>query len=441
VDVVVPLIEFLAIGLLFVNLAHRMVPEPDREWMRSLLLASLLLRLTAATAFAMAPGLRVFHEDATGYEHAGMTVASMWRGEYPPFRLEDRNNGFIYLAGSLNFLFGRFRPVLAYFNCVLGTALVFFVYRLAIRFFHPQVGRMTALLVGLMPSLILWSSIALKDTLVTLLLVISLSACVSLKERISVPAVVGAVGPLLAIGSIRFYMMYFVAFAIAVSLVLDRSGRFLTGIYKQIFLAAVAVGLLAMLGMTERTESDMTVFSLEYASNYRRGMAISANSGFDADVDLSTPGGALGYLPIGVAHLLWAPFPWQMTSLRAILAAPETIFWWFLFPATVRGISLAIRRRFAGTSGLIIFTGTLTCAYSLIHGNVGSAFRQRAQILVFLFIFSAAGIYVKRLRRAGFDERHVLNGGADEISATVSVPVPAIAQPILSKPGQPVPRA
>ena len=221
-------------------------------------------------------------------------------------------------------------------------------------------------------------------------------------------AVAGALLPVFAILSIRFYMTYFVGFAIVVSLILDRGARFLTGVYKQIFLAAVVVGLFAALGLTDRPEQDMRFFSLEYASNYRRGMAMTASSGFDADVDVSTPGNALAYLPIGIAHLLWAPFPWQMTSLRPLLAAPETVLWWFLLPATVRGIVFVIRRRFSQTSALLIFSGAIICAYSLIHGNVGSAFRQRAQILVFLFIFSAAGLYLKRLRQAGIDPAHAL---------------------------------
>ena len=430
-DVIIPLITFLGLGSLCIVVAVRLVPPGEREWMRKLLLASLLLRLSVATAFAMFPELRVFHEDANGYEVSGIMLASVWYGEYPPFLIADSNTGFLYLAGTLNFLFGRFRPVLSYFNCIVGTVLVFLVYRLSVRFFHARVGRLVALFVGLMPSMILWSSVALKDVVVTLLLVVALSSCVELKERVTLRALAGALLPVVAVLTIRFYMTYFVGFAIIVSLVLDRGGRFLTGIYKQVFLGVVVVGLLAALGMTDRPEQDMRFFSLEYASNYRRGMAISANSGFDPDVDVSTPGNALAYLPIGMAHLLWAPFPWQLVSLRPLLAAPETIFWWFLLPATVRGIVFAIRYRFSQTSALLIFSASSTCAYSLIHGNIGSAFRQRAQILVFLFIFSAAGIYLKRLQKAGIDPANVLStaGGAappQAAAALVHAPTPAM---------------
>jgi hypothetical protein len=257
--------------------------------------------------------------------------------------------------------------------------------------------------------MVLWSSMALKDAAVTLALVVALSSCVSLKKQVSPWAIAGIVLPLAAVNSLRFYMFYFVGFAIIVSLFLDRGMRFFTGIYKQIFLVLAVAGLFAVLGMSESAEQNVDFLTLEAASKYRRGMAISARSGFAADVDVSTPEAALAYLPVGIAHLLWAPFPWQMTSIGPLLAAPETVLWWFLFPATVRGIILALRRRFASTSPLIIFTVTLTCAYSLVHGNVGSAFRQRAQILVFLFVFAAAGIYMKKLRRFGLDPNHALS--------------------------------
>jgi hypothetical protein len=228
--------------------------------------------------------------------------------------------------------------------------------------------------------MILWSSIALKDMLSTLLLVFALYFCLSLRERVTLGNLAGTLLPVLAILSIRFYLVYFVGFAIVASLIFERGSRLLTGVYKQLGVVAAGLALLGVLGLTERTEQEMDLISLEQASAYRRGMALSANSGFDVEVDVSTPGNALAYLPIGMAHLLWAPFPWQMVSLRPLLAAPETVFWWFLFPATIRGIVFAIRRRFSETSALLIFSATLLCGYSLVHGNVGSAFRQRAQI-------------------------------------------------------------
>jgi hypothetical protein len=85
------------------------------------------------------------------------------------------------------------------------------------------------------------------------------------------------------------------------------------------------------------------------------------------------------------------------------MAAPETIYWWFLFPSLIRGLVHAVRRKLALTSPLVLFAVVMTCAYSLVHGNVGSGFRQRAQIFVILFIFASLGYYRKRCQRLGID--------------------------------------
>jgi 4-amino-4-deoxy-L-arabinose transferase-like glycosyltransferase len=371
----------------------------------------------------------MFHEDAAGYEGVGIYLASQWRGERPPMVMSEWASGFYFIAGAVYYVFGRYPVVLSYFNCIIGTLVTFFVYRLALRFFHPQVGRRAALLVGLMPSMILWSAVALKEPMVNLSIVLALSACVSLRERVTAGGLIAMLSSVLLVQWLRFYMIYFVGFAVIVSLVLERGARVLTGIYKQIFIALSIVGLLVLLGLAESTSQQLSYFNLEFANAYRQGMASTADSGFAADVDVSTPTGALLYLPVGIAHLLFAPFPWQITSFRALLASPETVFWWFLFPATLRGIMFAIKQAFGRTSALLIFAFTLIPAYSLVQGNVGSAFRQRAQILVFLFIFCALGIYVKRVKRAGLDPRLLLAEAASAPEAEApaeSTPVPAL---------------
>ena len=43
-----------------------------------------------------------------------------------------------------------------------------------------------------------------------------------------------------------------------------------------------------------------------------------------------------------------------------------------------------------------MFTTMLTLAYSLFQGNVGTAYRQRSQLLVFYFIFVAVGAIIMK---------------------------------------------
>jgi hypothetical protein len=79
-----------------------------------------------------------------------------------------------------------------------------------------------------------------------------------------------------------------------------------------------------------------------------------------------------------------------------------------MIPSLIRGVRFAIRRRFGQVSPVLFFAMLLSMAYSLVHGNVGSGFRQRAQVFVFLFIFSGLGWYEKRCRLAGIDTANLL---------------------------------
>jgi hypothetical protein len=99
--------------------------------------------------------------------------------------------------------------------------------------------------------------------------------------------------------------------------------------------------------------------------------------------------------------LLFGPFPWQMVSLRPLLSLPEMLVWWAMIPSLLRGVRFALRKELVNVAPILTFGATLITLYSLTLGNVGAAFRQRAQVFVFLFIFAALGHYVGVCRRRG----------------------------------------
>lgn len=409
-DVLVPLVIMAVAGSVLLMALARRFGSAESEWLVRILIPAFLIRLGCATLFAAVPSLRIFHEDATGYERVGLNLAAGWLGEGPPadFRGWGQNTGYFYFCAVLYYVSFLCRVVPSYVNALLGTVNVFLVYRLAREFFHIVVARRAALLTAFIPSMILWSAVALKDTPMTFLIVLSLSSCVRLKQRFSLGALLGTVLPVLAIQPLRFYIVYLLCFAILLSLFLERGFQAVAGISKQLAFLTLAVLLLAMVGASGRVQEGAEVFSLERVSTFRQGLSTTADSGFAQDVDISTPGRALAFLPIGMSYLLLSPFPWQFGSLRAALAGPEMLLWWLLIPSLIRGIFYTIKTRFSECSPLLVFALILTLAYSLVHGNVGSGFRQRAQIFVFLFIFASLGQYRTLCRRRGLDERLLL---------------------------------
>jgi len=140
----------------------------------------------------------------------------------------------------------------------------------------------------------------------------------------------------------------------------------------------------------------------------RKDAAKSAESGFQKDVDVSTTQGALSAIPLGLLYLLFAPFPWQLASVRQSLTLPEMLVWWCSVPFLVLGLWYAIRHRLRQVSPVLLFTTMLTLSYSLFQGNVGTAYRQRSQLLVFYFVFVAVGFVLMRERAEDLRRRQIL---------------------------------
>jgi hypothetical protein len=421
-DVIYPVALCFALGGFAIFICASRYRGSERAWLVAWLWVALGLRLTVAALFAAAPETRIFHEDAEGYEWMGMGVARGWHGVGPdigPLPDLPQNYGYKYIAAAIYYVFGQFQALPSCINCVVGTVSVFLVYHLARQFFHPLVARRAALLTALIPSMILWNAMALKESVMSLLILVALLSCVALKRRLSFWSVAGIAGSLAAMQPVRYYMVYFLGFAIVVSLFLERGVRMVSGIYKQLVVVGAVAVFLLMIGLSGKVNSDASTLSLATVSRFRHNMALTAASGFDTNADISTPGGALAYLPIGLSNLLLGPFPWQLGSMRALFAAPETLYWWLLFPSLLRGLIWSVRQRFADTSPLVLFAIILTIAYSLMHGNVGSGFRQRSQIFIILFIFASFGVFKRRAEAAGIDPNKLLS---ERLTGTPTMP-------------------
>ena len=380
---------------------------PERTFLLRLFVIGLLIRLLVGAVIYVGHFEDFFGGDANTYDMFGVFVNAAWHGD--SFRAAAFQRfmgvgvgawGMLYLVAGVYELIGRNMLAIQFINAAVGAATPAVIYYVAQHLFNNvRVSRLAALLTCFFPSLVLWSSQALKDGIIVLALALSILATLRLMEKVTVRYVVILAASLLALLSLRFYIFYMMTAAVVGAFVIGMKSVSAKSFVGR-FLAITVIGLFfTWFGVIHSASTQLERYgNLEAVQRSRLDAARSADSGFGKDEDVHTTEGALRAIPMGILYLLFAPFPWQLASLRQSLALPEMIVWWLSFPLLVLGFWFAIKHRLREISPILLFTTMLTLVYSLFQGNVGTAYRQRSQLLVFYFIFVAVGAVLLKER-------------------------------------------
>ena len=398
--------------------------DKSNEPLLRLFVGALAVRIFVATAICFFEWQTFLGGDADTYDRFGYGLQQAWKGDAVYKSLVAQFTGaggsgwgMIYLVAGIYQTIGRNPFAIQLLNAVIGAATAVLIFRIAHHIFDNQrVAWMAALFVAFFPSLVLWSSQGLKDAPIVFLLAVSMLATLKVGEKFSVKYLVILVASVLGLLTLRFYIFYMVmdaivgAFAIGLRAFSARS-------FARQFVVIILIGLsLTYLGVTRYAGKQIETYGdLEMLQRSRLDASRSAESGFGRDVDVSTTSGAIVAIPIGLIYLLFAPLPWQLASLRQMITLPEMVVWWVSFPLMVLGLWFTIKYRLRQASPILLFTTLLTLGYSVFQGNVGTAYRQRAQLLVFYFIFVAVGFVLLKEKRK--DKKQQLEAEKDLAAA------------------------
>jgi hypothetical protein len=386
--------------------------DTDRIFLIRVLILGLLIRIVVGTVIFAGGFEEFFGGDALTYSLFGKSLAASWHGD--KYHLEVYQNfvasgasawGMLYIVAAVYEILGENLFAIQLLNAAIGSSTAIVVYYTAqILFNNRRVSRLSALLVAFFPSLVLWSSQALKDGLIVLVLALAIFSTLKLMEKVSAFYSVLLTSCLLSLLTLRFYVFYMMVAAVVGSFVLGMKGGDMQSFMRK-FAVIVVLGIaFTWFGVVRYAGSQIDKYAnLQMVQNSRMDQATSAESGFGKDVDIQTTEGALQIIPLGLMYLLFAPFPWQLASLRQSIALPEMLVWWVSFPLLVLGLWYAIKHRLREVSPIVMFTTMLTLVYSIFQGNVGTAYRQRSQLLVFYFIFVAVGAVMVKERREDKD--------------------------------------
>jgi hypothetical protein len=378
------------------------------SYLIKLFMIALIVRVALASALFALKGQDFFGGDAWTYDTQGMLQMLAWGGDVHAQLTVDHfvgtsfrsGWGMVSMVAAIYAVVGRNMLAIQFFNSVLGAATAVIVYWCAYDVFkNRRVAAVAGIAVAFYPSLILWSAQGLKDGPTVFFLALTILATLRLGQKASARYTVILIAGLFGVLAFRFYTFYMMLVAVGGAFIVGMRAVTLQSMARQ-FVVVIALGLALMyLGVTRYAGTQYEEFSDLQRIQVSRQDQSTHQSGFGKDVDVSTTGGALSAIPLGLVYLLFAPFPWQLGSLRQSLTIPEMVIWWTSFPLLILGIWFSLKHRLRQMSPIFIFTSMLTLAYSVVQGNVGTAYRQRAQLLVFYFIFVAVGIVLLKEKR------------------------------------------
>ena len=290
----------------------------DKQFLLRLFVLAILVRIGVASIIYLAGLQEFFGGDANTYHLYGESLMQSWHGDdwhggrYDQFIQSGAGAwGMLYVVAAVYEVLGANMYAIQLVNVSVGASTAIVVYKTTqILFNNTRVSRLSALLVAFFPSLILWSSQALKDALIIMALALCILATLKLMQKISVQYLLVLGLCLSALLSLRFYIFYMMAAAVGGSFVVGLKSANAQS-FIQRFAAIAAIGMVFTgFGVIRFAATQFEKYgNLQMVQMSRMDQARNAESGFAKDVDVQTTEGALTVIPIGLVYLLFAPFP------------------------------------------------------------------------------------------------------------------------------------
>ncbi len=406
--IAVPLLGVVGI-LLTVAIAQLQRDRDAGQFLLQVMLLTVGVRFLLFALIHESVGPIGFAPDQLSYQQYGDALVRNWRGlgPVPPKLASTLQVGYPVMNAALYFVFGRARAAPDVVNLFLGTWMAVPVYYLALLVVRENrgVARWATVLTLFFPSLMLWSILNVRDVPALLAVMLCVFFFVRFQRRGDVWDVVGAACALVVIALFREYMTVLVGLSAGAGILMGRSRSPVRslGLGVAIMGGVVLVAHQAGFGGALIQEP-----SLQLVQSLRHDMTYQAGSAFGRGANVSTVGGAIAFFPVGLTYFLLAPFPWAIRSVLQAVTLPEMIVWYLIIPFGIRGLYLALRHDpRAYTVPISVFV-VVAFSYAMVEGNVGTAYRHRAQVLPLAFLFCALGLQdawaVHSQRRAAREE-------------------------------------
>ena len=282
-------------AVLTLLLTRALTPPHARHDVYLLVFLALTLRYAVAVtihdaSLAAGRGGFVTGDDAN-YADFSWTLVQLARGDTVTFDY----GGFLYLLGTFVYLeaaiFALVGPnvvVVELLNAALGAGLVALACDICRRLFDDERASLLAGgIVAFFPSLVLWTSLNLKDALALFLIACVLWLIVLFHRRPTFWIVLSMYIPLFLMESLRFYVFVGLAIVIPIGVLLAARQSW----SHRIVLSGLAVGLSLLLFFVQASGSGaLSASLLARLESERAAMALGARTGFGRAVVLVQKG-------------------------------------------------------------------------------------------------------------------------------------------------------
>lgn len=251
-------------------------------------------------------------------------------------------------------------------------------------------------IVAFFPSLILWSSVPLRDSAVwatvscLALTVVFLLRARSVRELVVWAAATAALTFLL--GHVRLYSVSVAAIALTLVAIAVRPAQYKVAIAATLVAVAVVIPIVIGIGPLglRLTEYDL--------GEIRRLKAESAESALVPENDPNAT--IIDYFPRGVSVMLFEPVPWTSLRGETVRAGQvEAPLWWALLAAAATAVVVLWRHRSVLLFPALYAMGVMG-VLALGEGNFGTLYRHRGEVIWALALLAVVGVHEQWTRRS-----------------------------------------
>jgi hypothetical protein len=298
---------------------------------------------------------------------------------------------------------GRSFLALQSISVFLGVSAVFLTWRIGRIIWGPREGRRAAWVVALFPTMILYSALPLREPFVVFFL---LAALLWITRWVVEGGVKTAFLAFLLLGFGVFFhgSLFVVAFTfflvITGRLLMQWSTSLLSGrLYLPAFFGLIVVGGIIAFWAISGTQIDKLgtisdLFDLDrwirYSQQkyYADGHGIQiGNAVYPSWTQPQVVIDLVWVVPLKVAYLLFAPFPWDVRALRHLIGIADGLMYTMLFLICVRSWKTIWQNPQARV--ILIIIVPFLVAFAIGTSNFGTGLRHRAKALAVLALLAS----------------------------------------------------